>query len=112
MRRNKQVSLHCFQHGAKEDLKCAYFNLIFCIYSLFPHISARKIIIIKSSSSLIVIWHFSRLCGGSLSVVHLKSASDCFLSIHHFVAWPQDINKQLSWIQVMANQSAFTAQSH
>lgn len=72
----------------------------------------RIILLIKSSGSLIVIWHCSRPCGGSVSVVHLKSASDYFLSIHHFVVWPQGINKQLSWIQVMANQSAFTAQSH
>lgn len=87
-----------------------------CDFFFFPPttgcILMRIILLIKSSGSLIVIWHCSRPCGGSVSVVHLKSASDYFLSIHHFVVWPQGINKQLSWIQVMANQSAFTAQSH
>lgn len=43
----------------------------------------------------------------SISAVHLKSTCDYFLSIHHFVAWPRGVNKLLSWIQVMANQSTF-----
>lgn len=120
---NKQFLLYCLQCGAHVDFtfhdfkfdwkkKAGTFRSMGVISSLTGYILMGIILLIKSSDSLIVIWRCSRPCGESVSVVHLKSASDYFLSIHHFVVWPQGINKQLSWIQVMANQSAFTAQSH
>lgn len=110
--------LHCLQCSARGDLgflhftfdlqnKAGEFRSLLIIFHTLKGIT----LIIKSPSSLIVVPHSSRPCGESVSAVHLKSASDYFLSIHHFVVWPQGINKQLSWIQVMANQSAFTTQS-